>query len=280
MSCLHSRVLLLFFPLFLSSVLCFSIYLNTCISLRPARVYVRPRPRLCVRAATHKKNPSRPGDHAYPSPPLSDMRTRYVPMAHGQMMASIYNILGGNGTARYSTLMAIIEYASSAGKAELALVAPQCAAIDIMVSEWGSDLAQTRQLYTAIYTAASKHGNTADAHAFRIKFLKSFQGQSATPDALAQVCVRACECARARACACACVCVCVCICVRVCVFLSVYVCVCVCVSVCVRARARACVCVCACMCMCVCLCLCMRVCVCVCACLYVCTCMRVRVRVH
>jgi len=106
-----------------------------------------------------------------------------------KMMASIYNILGGNGTARYSTLMAIIEYASSAGKAELALVAPQCAAIDIMVSEWGSDLAQTRQLYTAIYTAASKHGNTADAHAFRIKFLKSFQGQSATPDALAQACI-------------------------------------------------------------------------------------------
>ena len=68
MSCLHSRVLLLFFPLFLSSVLCFSIYLNTCISLRPARVYARPRPGLCVRAATHKKNPSKPGDHPYPPP--------------------------------------------------------------------------------------------------------------------------------------------------------------------------------------------------------------------
>jgi len=104
-------------------------------------------------------------------------------------MASIYNILGGKGGARYSTMLAIIQYASSAGKAELAQVAPQCAGIDGMLSEWGSDVAKTRELYTAIYTAAAKHGNSADAHAFRLKFLNSFQGQPATPDALAQACI-------------------------------------------------------------------------------------------
>jgi hypothetical protein len=34
-------------------------------------------------------------------------------------MSNIYNILGGNGSARYSTYMAMIKYASNAGKTEL-----------------------------------------------------------------------------------------------------------------------------------------------------------------
>ena len=36
-----------------------------------------------------------------------------------QTMSNIYNILGGNGSARYSTYMAMIKYASNAGKTEL-----------------------------------------------------------------------------------------------------------------------------------------------------------------
>ena len=107
-------------------------------------------------------------------------------MVYLQTMASIYNILGGNGTARYSTLVAMIKYAASAGKAELAMVSPAAAALDGMVAEWGCDVAKTRELYSTIFEAASKHGNAGDAHAFRLKYLQTFQGQKATPEALTQ----------------------------------------------------------------------------------------------
>jgi hypothetical protein len=101
-------------------------------------------------------------------------------------MASIYNILGGNSAARYSTILAMISYASSAGKDEFAAVAPSDAALDAMVAEWGLDLAKTRALYTALLEATIKNGKNDEAHALRIKLLRTFQGQAATPEALEQ----------------------------------------------------------------------------------------------
>jgi len=43
-------------------------------------------------------------------------------------MASVYNLLEGNSAARYATILAMISYASSAGKDALASVAPSSAA--------------------------------------------------------------------------------------------------------------------------------------------------------
>jgi hypothetical protein len=104
-------------------------------------------------------------------------------------MASVYNLLEGNSAARYATILAMISYASSAGKDALASVAPSSAALDAMVAEWGLDLAKTRALYTALLDATVKHGSTDDAHALRIKLLRTFQGQAATKEALEQAAI-------------------------------------------------------------------------------------------
>jgi len=101
-------------------------------------------------------------------------------------MASIYNLLAGKAGVRFTTLLAMINYASSAGKAELVQVLPKAEALDGIMSEWEADAVKIRQLYTALYEAAGKHGMGKEAHALRIKFLKTLQGQKCDAAALEQ----------------------------------------------------------------------------------------------
>ena len=101
-------------------------------------------------------------------------------------MASIYNLLAGKKSARFTTLLAMINYASSAGKAELAQVLPKAEALDGVMSEWESDAANIRQLYSVLYEAAGKHSMGEEAHWLRIKFLKTLQGQKCDAAALEQ----------------------------------------------------------------------------------------------
>ena len=103
-----------------------------------------------------------------------------------QTMASIYNLLAGKKGARFTTLHAMINYASSAGKAELAQVLPKAEALDGVMSEWESDAAKIRQLYSVLYEAAGKHSMRDEAHWLRIKFLKTLQGQKCDAAALEQ----------------------------------------------------------------------------------------------
>ena len=74
-------------------------------------------------------------------------------------LSTVYNILGGNGTARYNTFYAMITYAAEAGKEHLAAVTPHCAHLESMFSEWGTDLDKQRALYTAIFYSLKKHNN-------------------------------------------------------------------------------------------------------------------------
>jgi hypothetical protein len=101
-------------------------------------------------------------------------------------MASIYNLLAGKKGARFTTLLAMINYASSAGKAELAQVLPKAEALDGIMSEWEPDAAKIRQLYSVLYEAAGKHSMGEEAHWLRIKFLKTLQGQKCDAAALEQ----------------------------------------------------------------------------------------------
>eukprot|EP00286_Rhodomonas_abbreviata_P022036 CAMPEP_0181310816 /NCGR_PEP_ID=MMETSP1101-20121128/12792_1 /TAXON_ID=46948 /ORGANISM="Rhodomonas abbreviata, Strain Caron Lab Isolate" /LENGTH=410 /DNA_ID=CAMNT_0023417479 /DNA_START=18 /DNA_END=1250 /DNA_ORIENTATION=+ len=101
------------------------------------------------------------------------------PILRLKMLSTIYNILGGNGTARYNTFLAIVEYAAAAGKDHLSLVSPQFAQLDTMLAEWGTDVAKTRTLYQTIFDAMAKFGDSHGAHQYRLKFLTSFQGDSA-----------------------------------------------------------------------------------------------------
>ncbi len=74
-------------------------------------------------------------------------------------LSTVYNILGGNGTARYNTFYAMVTYAAAAGKEHLAVVTPHCAHLDSMFTEWGTDLEKRRVMYTAIFDAMKKHDN-------------------------------------------------------------------------------------------------------------------------
>ena len=126
-------------------------------------------------------------------------------------LSTVYNILGGNGTARYNTFYAMITYAAEAGKEHLAAVTPHCAHLESMFSEWGTDLDKQRALYTAIFDSLKKHNNryilinfqngalytsgfsecrfvacSDAAHEYRLKFLNSYQGQKDQSTALKQ----------------------------------------------------------------------------------------------
>ncbi|KAJ1484560.1 hypothetical protein T484DRAFT_1796769 [Baffinella frigidus] len=100
------------------------------------------------------------------------------PILRLKTLSTIYNVLGGNGTARYNVFVAIVTFAAAAGKEQLALLAPQFAQLDEMLAEWGTDIAKTRDLYTIIFTAMSTFDNKEGAHEYRLKFLKSFAGES------------------------------------------------------------------------------------------------------
>eukprot|EP00960_Hanusia_phi_P034211 750922-Hanusia_phi.AAC.3 len=101
-------------------------------------------------------------------------------------MSTIYNILGGNGTARYNTFMAIVEYAAAAGREQFALVTSQLTELDNMLAEWGTDIHKTRSLYKVIFDSMAKHDSKDKAHQFRIKFLESFQGERGLDEAKEQ----------------------------------------------------------------------------------------------
>ena len=101
-------------------------------------------------------------------------------------MASIYNICRGNGGARFKTFMVMVSYASAAGKAEFASVFPASDKLDALLSEWGTDESNTREVYSVLMAAAEKHGNSDDLHALRLKVLATFQGKPASADALQQ----------------------------------------------------------------------------------------------
>lgn len=81
------------------------------------------------------------------------------PILRLKTLSTIYNVLGGNGTARYNVFVAIVTFAAAAGKEQLALLAPQFAQLDEMLAEWGTDIAKTRDLYTIIFTAMSTFDN-------------------------------------------------------------------------------------------------------------------------
>ena len=74
-------------------------------------------------------------------------------------LSTVYNILGGNGTARYNTFYAMVTYASAAGKEHVAVITPHCENLDAMFSEWGTDVEKKRALYEAIFEAMKKHDN-------------------------------------------------------------------------------------------------------------------------
>lgn len=101
-------------------------------------------------------------------------------------MSTIYNILGGNGTARYNTFLAIVEYAAAAGKEHFALVTSQFDQLESMLGEWGTDIQKTRALYQVIFDSMAKHDSRDKAHQFRIKYLESFQGERNLEEAKVQ----------------------------------------------------------------------------------------------
>jgi hypothetical protein len=83
----------------------------------------------------------------------------YTDLTRFHRLSTVYNILGGNGTARYNTFYAMVTYAAAAGKEHLAVVTPHCAHLDSMFTEWGTDLEKRRAMYTAIFDAMKKHDN-------------------------------------------------------------------------------------------------------------------------
>jgi len=93
-----------------------------------------------------------------------------------KMLSTTYNVLGGNGTARYNTFLAIVQYAAAAGKEILSMVTPQFEQLDSMLAEWGSDASKTRAMYQAICDAMGKHGDSDGAHKYILRFLDSYQG--------------------------------------------------------------------------------------------------------
>uniref|UniRef100_A0A7S0VVX8 Eukaryotic translation initiation factor 3 subunit M n=1 Tax=Hemiselmis tepida TaxID=464990 RepID=A0A7S0VVX8_9CRYP len=93
-----------------------------------------------------------------------------------KMLGTVYNVLGGNGMARYNAFLAMVKFAAAAGEKELMAVAPECEGLEDKVAEWGVPVAKARELYTAIYTAMDAHKNKAGSHLYRRKFLATFQG--------------------------------------------------------------------------------------------------------
>jgi translation initiation factor 3 subunit M len=100
------------------------------------------------------------------------------PILRLKTLSTIYNVLGGNGTARYNVFVAIVTFAAASGKEQLTLLAPQFAQLDDMLAEWGTDVAKTRDLFKIIFDAMAKYDNKEGAHDFRLKFLKTFAGDS------------------------------------------------------------------------------------------------------
>lgn len=74
-------------------------------------------------------------------------------------LATVYNMLGSNGAARYNTFLAMVTFAGDAGKECLSAVSPECEGLEGKLAEWGTDAAKSRALYTAIFTAMGKHGD-------------------------------------------------------------------------------------------------------------------------
>mmetsp|Transcript_853 Transcript_853/g.1759 ORF Transcript_853/g.1759 Transcript_853/m.1759 type:complete len:411 (-) Transcript_853:63-1295(-) len=110
------------------------------------------------------------------------------PVLRLKMLSTIYNILEGNGTARYNTFLAIVQYAAAAGKDSLSMVSPQFEQLDTMLAEWGSDASKTRAMFQAIFDAMFKHGDSDGAHKYRLKFLTSYQGDKELESAKPQAC--------------------------------------------------------------------------------------------
>lgn len=55
--------------------------------------------------------------------------------------------------------MAMVTFAGQAGKECLSAVAPECEGIEGKLSEWGTDVAKARALYSAIFSAMDTHGD-------------------------------------------------------------------------------------------------------------------------
>mmetsp|Transcript_31459 Transcript_31459/g.77123 ORF Transcript_31459/g.77123 Transcript_31459/m.77123 type:complete len:409 (+) Transcript_31459:39-1265(+) len=91
-------------------------------------------------------------------------------------LSTLYNVLGGNGAARYNTFQAIVKFAEAAGKQYFALVVERCEQLPAMLKEWGTDVARTRDLYLTIVAAMDKHGNGHGAQKYRTIYLSTFQG--------------------------------------------------------------------------------------------------------
>ena len=72
-------------------------------------------------------------------------------------LATVYNVLGSNGMAKYSTFLAMINFAAAGGKDVLAAVTPECEGLEGKLAEWGTDVTKARALYTAIFTAMDQH---------------------------------------------------------------------------------------------------------------------------
>eukprot|EP00961_Rhodomonas_salina_P249198 3368166-Rhodomonas_salina.2 len=87
------------------------------------------------------------------------------PVLRLKMLSTIYNILEGNGTARYNTFLAIVQYAAAAGKDSLSMVSPQFEQLDTMLAEWGSDASKTRAMFqvpTVIFSCTMYTESGAD----------------------------------------------------------------------------------------------------------------------
>uniref|UniRef100_A0A6U5BEW8 Eukaryotic translation initiation factor 3 subunit M n=1 Tax=Hemiselmis andersenii TaxID=464988 RepID=A0A6U5BEW8_HEMAN len=93
-----------------------------------------------------------------------------------KMLSTVYNVLGGNGMARYNTFLAMVKFAAAAGEQELQSLTQECEGLEDKVAEWGVPVAKTRELCTAIFTAMDAHKNKEGSHLYRRKFLSTFQG--------------------------------------------------------------------------------------------------------
>mmetsp|Transcript_13925 Transcript_13925/g.38168 ORF Transcript_13925/g.38168 Transcript_13925/m.38168 type:complete len:283 (+) Transcript_13925:54-902(+) len=100
-------------------------------------------------------------------------------------MSTIYNVVNGNGEARFSIFLSMVNFASAAGKDLLSMVLSHCSNLESMFTEWAVDIEKQRLMFSAIFEALKKHDNRDGAHEYRLKFLRSFQGGKDFSSALA-----------------------------------------------------------------------------------------------